>query len=70
MLKMKAVVCELERGVIPGYVGDEWIKLSLVVQVREGGVRRLEGKGYGARGSGSECNIWPIRGPSVPVGHF
>ena len=25
MLKMKAVVCELERGVIPGYVGDERI---------------------------------------------
>ena len=25
---------------------------------------------YGARVSGTDCNIWPVRGPSVPVGHF
>ena len=25
---------------------------------------------YVARGSCPECNIWPVRGPSVPVGHF
>ena len=25
---------------------------------------------YGARLGGPDCNVWPIRVPSVPVGHF